>query len=124
MTAKIIDTSTGDLLTTYAGHKKPVFDAVFCVVQEQEVSCGADGKIHLWNTKDSGSVSGMPEKPKEDKTVAMMGRETSPFYVVVVTQDSVLSCSSSGMIDRFSMKTQQPGQSYFGDIQPVYAGRL
>ncbi len=79
MTAKIIDTSTGDLLTTYAGHKKPVFDAAFCVVQEQVVSCGADGKIHLWNTKDSGSVSGMAEKPKDDKPVAMMGRERYPF---------------------------------------------
>lgn len=63
----------------------------------------------------------MPEKPKDDKTVAMMERGTYPFYEVVVTQDSVLSCSSSGMIDRFAMETQQPGQSYFGDIQLVYA---
>ena len=38
-----------------------------------------------------------------------------------MTQDSVLSCSSSGMIDRFAMETQQPGQSCFEGIQPVYA---
>ena len=124
MTAKIIDTFTGDLLTTYTGHQKPVFDAAFCVVQEQVVSCGADGKIHLWNTKDSGSVSDMSEKPKDDKTVAMMGRGTYPFCRVVVTQDSVFGCSNSGMIDRFAIETQRPGQSYFGDIQPVYAVAL
>lgn len=120
-TAKIIDTSSGDLLTTYAGHKKPVYDSVFLPGGEEAVSCGGDGKIHLWKTKGSGSASGMSETPKDDKTVAMMGRGTHPFHDIVVTENSIFSGSSNGTIGQFVTEARNLRQVYFGNRHPVYA---
>ncbi len=107
-TARIYNTETGELETTYAGHQGPVYAVAFSVDGKLAYSAGREKKIHFWETKD-GKKSGELEAAEEE------------IYRLAVSGGSIFSCSADRQIRQYSAEKKELTRTCSGHRDCVYA---
>ncbi len=106
-TARVYNTISGNLETTYTGQNTPLYAVAF-LQNGDVVSGGRDKTIHLWD-------------PLEGKKKADFGAFDGEINALVGTADYVFEGSSDGVVKQYTIADRQPIHSFAGDGGAIYS---
>lgn len=108
--AKVYDGATGDLLSSYLGHKESVRGVSILPDNTQVVSVGADNKLHRWNVSDN-------------KTIAKVGLGSDGSKIIRHGDSVLVPCADTRLLS-IDLKTNKVAQEYKGHADWVLSTSL
>ena len=134
-TIKILEADTGNLFTTYNGHRKQfgdyagqfaVFDVAFAPKGLSAFSAGEGPVIRAWNPikvkEESGSARDMEARfAKLGSTKYLVHGAARPVFKLAVQGDSVFSACGDGMVRQHDGETGKLIREFSGHTDWVFA---
>jgi WD40 repeat protein len=106
-TARIYDTTSGNLETTYTGQNSPLY-AVACLPDGLIASGGRDKSLHIWDSKEG--------KKKSD-----IGGFGGEINALLATSDFIFTASGDGLVKQHAISDRKLVHTFTGHGDAVYA---
>jgi hypothetical protein len=106
-TARVYDTTSGNLETTYTGLNSPLY-AVACLPDGLVASGGRDKSLHIWDSKEG--------KKKSD-----IGGFGGEINALLATTDFIFSASADGLVKQHAVSDRKLVHTFAGHGDAVYA---
>lgn len=135
MTVKIYESETGNLFTTYNGHRRQfgpqsgrfaVYDVIFTQKGSEAISAGEGSVMRCWNPEtvkeESGSARDMEARfASQGSSRFLLHNAPKPVFKVVERHGRIFSVAGDGIVREHKLDTETPLREFVGHPDWLYA---